>query len=123
MVFNRFNPIHPVEGALPPEQVRFIDLHVEPWGDNSRVRVHMKLTPFIKPPNLVAELLDSHGREVASALVVENIDFDLVFTLHIRPPDAPGPFSLTAKIEYEGPGTVDERKIKFKLPAADQSSV
>lgn len=121
MALNRFNPLHPVKGAVPPEQVRFTDLHVEPWGDNSKVRVHMRLTPFTVPPNLSAVLMDAAEREVASALIVENVDFDLVFTLHIRPPNAPGPFQLTAKIDYEGHGTVDEKNIRFKLPAQGEA--
>jgi hypothetical protein len=112
----RFNPLHPAEEAVPPEQVRFVDLHVEPWGDNSKVRVHMRLTPFLKPPNLIATLTDSDSLDVASVMIIENIDFDLVFTLHIRPPDAPGPFQLTAKIEYEDLGAVDHKSIRFKLP-------
>jgi len=116
MPLNRFNPLHPPEGAAPPEQVKFTDLHVEPWGDNLKVRVHMRLTPFEKPPNLTAEILDSSGRGVSSIQIIENIDFDLVITMHIRPPDSPGPFTLTAKIEYDGLGAVSESRIRFLLP-------
>ena len=112
----RFNPLHPAEDAVPPEEVRFVDLHVEPWGDNSKVRVHIRLTPFTKPPNLIATLTDAADHEVASILIVENIDFDLVFTMHIRPVDAQGPFELSAKVEYEDLGAVDARAVRFKLP-------
>ena len=112
----RFNPLHPAQDAAQPDQVRFTDLHVEPWGDNSKVRVHMRLTPFAKPPNLSAVLTDSLGNEVASVSIIENIDFDLVFTLHIRPPNAPGPFTLVGSIEYEETGTVDQKSVRFKLP-------
>lgn len=112
----RFNPIQPTEGALPPAEVRFLDLHVEPWEDNTRVRVHIRLTPFQAPPNLEVQLLDVNSREVASVIVIENIDFALVFTLHIRPPSAPGPFALTARIEYQDIGEVDRRFIRFSLP-------
>lgn len=111
----RFNPMRPVEGAVPPEEVRFLDLHVEPWEDKRRVRVHIRLTPFQKPPNLETQLLDAGGHEVASASVIENIDFDLVFTLHIRPPDSPGPFKLTSRIEYQDMGAVDHKTIQFSL--------
>ena len=114
----RFNPLHPAENAAQPDQVRFTDLHVEPWSDNTKVRVHMRLTPFAKPPNLHAALTDAQGNEVASVSIIENIDFDLVFTLHIRPPNAPGPFTLAAQIEYEDTGTVDQQSVRFKLPEA-----
>ena len=112
----RFNPLHPAENAVPPDQVRFTDLHVEPWGDNSKVRVHMRLTPFVKPPNLHVVMTDAQENEVASVSIIENIDFDLVFTLHIRPPTAEGPFDLIARIEYEESGQVDKRSLRFKLP-------
>ncbi|MFA5836630.1 MAG: hypothetical protein WC837_06715 [Bellilinea sp.] len=114
----RFNPLHPPEDAVPPARVRFVDLHVEPWGDNSKVRVHFRLTPFTKPPNLIATLTDADGLEVASILIIENIDFDLVFTMHIRPVDAPGPFELSARIEYDDLGIVDTQSIHFKLPSS-----
>jgi len=112
----RFNPLHPAEDAAPPDQVRFTDLHVEPWGDNSKIRVHIRLTPFVKPPNLHIVLTDVREVEVASVSIIENIDFDLVFTIHIRPPNAEGPFTLIARIEYEETGQVDEQSLRFKLP-------
>ncbi|MHB1120399.1 MAG: hypothetical protein ACYC11_10105 [Bellilinea sp.] len=112
----RFSPLHPTEGAVSPAEVRFLDLYVEPWEDNRRIRVHIRLTPFQKPPNLETSLVDAMERVIASATVIENIDFDLVFTLHIRPPDAPGPFRLTSQVEYEDLGVVDQKSIRFKLP-------
>lgn len=113
----RFNPLRPNKDAVPPAEVRFRDLHAEPWEDNRRVRIHIRLTPFQKPPNLEIELLDANAQEVASVSIIENIDFDLVVTLHIRPPDAPGPFSLTAKVSYEDIGEVDQKTARFSLPA------
>lgn len=112
----RFHPLHPSEDAVPPVDVRFLDLHVEPWGDNRRIRVHIRLTPFQKPPDLVTTLVDATGMEAASALIVENIDFDLVFTLHIRLPDAREPFELTSQIQYGDLGVVDQKSVRFTLP-------
>lgn len=112
---HRFHPLQPAEGAVPPEEVRFIDLHVEPWEDNRRIRVHIRMTPFQKPPNLETRLFDAENREVASTTVIENIDFDLVFTLHIRPPDAPEPFTLSCQIEYQDIGIVDRKSIQFSI--------
>lgn len=111
----RYNPLHPSEEAKAPGDVRFIDLFVEPWEDNRRIRVHMRLTPFLKPPNLEAVLIDASGNEVASVNIIENIDFDLVFTLHIRPATARGPFHLIGKILYDELGTVDEKSTKFNF--------
>ncbi len=112
----RFNPLRPIKDAVPPAEVRFRDLHAEPWEEASRVRVHIRLTPFQKPPNLDIEILDAQGREVASVSIIENIDFDLVVTLHIRPPDAPGPFTVTGKVSYEDLGEVDRKTTTFTLP-------
>lgn len=111
----RFNPLRPIKGAVPPAEVRFRDLHAEPWEDNRRIRVHIRLTPFQKPPNLEIQLFDAQGQEVASASVIENVDFDLVVTLHIRPPDAAGPFTLTGSIGYEDIGEVDRKSVTFSL--------
>ena len=47
------NPLRkPVEGALPPEAVRILDLSAQPQTDGRRVRVRVSITPFEKDPSL-----------------------------------------------------------------------
>lgn len=112
----RFHPLQPHPDAVPPEQVRFLDLLVEPWEDRQRVRVHARITPFQKPPNLEFEIRDANGEMLSSAYIVENIDFDLVITMHLRRllPE-PQQFTLHANIQYDKIGLVYEDQILFSL--------
>lgn len=116
---NRFHPLDPHPNAQPPALVRFTELKVEPWPDGRRVRVHARLTPFQQPPNIESVIRDSNGTEVASVYIVENIDFDLVFTMHIRSSDLTGPFSLHAEISYPEPGIVHQLDVAFDIPLPD----
>ncbi len=113
----RFSPLHPPSDGLPPEKVRFRELRVEPWSDGDKIRVHLQITPFTKPPDLEAVLFDSNGNELSSVNVIENIDFNLVFTMHIRYPSPDRKYTLTGKISYEDIGTVDEATTTFEIPA------
>jgi hypothetical protein len=103
----------PVEGAKPPKEVRFTELRVEPWPDGTRVRVHLSLTPFQDPPNLEAVLSEAHGPEITRAAIIENVDEQIVFTMHIRTPAASGAYALHVVITYPDIGTVDERSVAF----------
>ncbi len=94
----RRNPFNPDPEALPPQQVRFLDLHVEPWPDGRRVRVHVTLTPFQQNPNLEAVISDADGHEVARASIIENADDRFVFTMHIRAASVGGAYNLAATI-------------------------
>jgi hypothetical protein len=112
---NRFHRINPPEDGVPPEQVRFLDVQVEPWPDGRRVRVLMMITPFLQPPNLEMVIIDE-ADEVSRTSIVENIDFELVFTMHIRSHEVGGSYRLTATLFYDEQGTVDERTVGFDLP-------
>jgi hypothetical protein len=112
-------PIHrrrpQVAGAKPPAEVRFTELHVEPWPDGTRVRVHAGLTPFLEYPNLEVGLSDSAGREITRVDIIENVDDHIVFTLHIRTPTADGAYLLNAVIAYPEIGAVDQRSLPFTI--------
>ncbi len=112
----RFHSLHPPADGLPPKDVRFNELRAEPWPEGDKIRVHTQLTPFTKPPDLEVMLFDSSGKEISSVNVVENIDFSLVFTMHIRNPSADRKYRLTAKISYEDIGVVDESSTTFVIP-------
>ncbi len=112
----RFHPLHPPQDGLPPKEVRFSELRVEPWPEGDKIRVHAQITPFTKPPDLELVLFDASGNELSIVNVVENIDFSLVFTMHIRNPSADRNYTLTAKISYEDIGIVDESSTTFVIP-------
>ncbi len=112
----RFHPLQLHPDAVPPEKVGFVNLLVEPWEDRQRIRVHARITPFQKPPNLEFEIRDANGRALASAYIVENIDFDLVITMHLRQlSPQPQQFTLYAAIRYDEIGVVFKDQIFFTL--------
>lgn len=119
-MFN-YQPFSP-EDAVPPEQVRFTDVHVEPWPDGRRVRVHITITPFQQRPNLEARILHPGGEEAASISIIETMENKLVFTMHIRGPIGAEAFTLEARLSFPELGTVDERSLTFHTredPAQD----
>lgn len=110
------------EGAVEPAEVRFTELRVEPWPDGKRVRVHLSLTPFLKLPNLETFVFDQDGVEIASASIIETMNFKLVFTLHLRTDDFSQMFYLISQISYIDLGVVDEKKMEFRTQVSDQVS-
>lgn len=117
----RFNPFLQDENALPPEEVRIIDLHVEPWPDGKRVRVHLTLTPFQQPPDLELTLFNEQNHEVSHVTIVENIDYKLVLTMHLRVAEPQGKFTLKAIVNYQEFGTVSHRDYSFDLPGEPET--
>ena len=117
----RFNPFQQDENALSPENVRILDLHVEPWPDGKRVRVHMTLTPFQQPPDLEISILNDQKQEVSHVTVVENIDDKLVLTIHLRVPEPHGDYVLKAIVHYNELGAVTQDDCVFKIPAEPDS--
>ena len=110
-----FNPLHPPEDGLPPAEVRVTSLKVEPWPDGRRIRVLVSLTPFLERPNLNAAIQDAQGDEVSSAVIVETMDNQMVFTMHIRADDVRGNYTLTISVTYPEIEEVDRRSIEFTL--------
>lgn len=111
---NQYNPHHPPSDGAAPRDVRFTELRVEPWPEGNKIRVHARIVPFLKPPDLEAVLVDSAGDEITSVTIIENVDFSLVFTMHIRRPSADGKYTLVGRIMYEGLGVVHEAQTTFE---------
>jgi hypothetical protein len=108
------NRFHQDPDALPPADVRFTELRVEPWPDGRRVRVHVSLTPFQQNPNLDAVISDDAGQEIAHSSIIEVADVRFVFTMHIRSQTVAGQYNLVARLSYEDIGTIEERSIPFE---------
>jgi hypothetical protein len=106
----------PPPDALPPAEVRFLDLRVEPWPDNRRIKVLIHLTPFQEFPNLEVTLLDQENEELARASIIENTEAKLVFTMHLRGAQ-PGEqeYTLRVSIGYPDLPDVDRAEIRFTL--------
>lgn len=72
------------ENPLPPKEVRFLDLKVEPWEDNARLKIFVKLTQFSNPPHLSFFIKDKNDLLLSEVTLIENIETDFVFTMHLR---------------------------------------
>ncbi len=110
----RYNPLKRSDNALPPQDVKFLEIKVEPWPDGRRVRFHARMTPFQQPPNLNINITDENGQEVSSVNIIENIDFNLVITMHIRSQVVRGTYTLSAQITYPELGIVHEATTIFE---------
>lgn len=112
------------ENDLPPEQVRFSDLHVEPWPDGRRVRIHVDITPFQMNPDLEVTITDPQGVEKAHTTIVETAENRVVFTMHLRE-EVKGSYQLLAVLSYPEIGEVDTRNLSFESYASpsDEPSI
>jgi hypothetical protein len=105
----------PSEVPVPPEEVRFRDLEVEPYPDGGRVRLTFDITPFQSGPDLEVEVLDQAAREVAALMVVSAHTNKLSLTAHLRPRDPGGEYDLRARLSYEEQGQVDQLERHFTI--------
>lgn len=114
-----FSALPTDEEPLPPPDVRFLDVHVEPWPNARRVRVHVQLTPFQERPNLQAVVLDPAGDEVCSANIIEAMDDRFVFTLHLRGEPAES-YKLEITLFYDELGKIDQRDLSFIISSSEE---
>jgi hypothetical protein len=109
---HRFGP--PPENGVPPQEVRFVDLRVEPWPDGRRVRVFAEVNSFLENPDLEASITTPDGEEIAHASIIETAEEKIVFTMHLRALQVGGVYNLTARVLYSDLGVVDEKTISFE---------
>ncbi|HZU87322.1 MAG TPA: hypothetical protein VFF78_07550 [Anaerolineaceae bacterium] len=110
----------PPPNALSPSEVRFLDLHTEPWPDGKRIKVFIHLTPFQEFPNLEVTIFNSQAEEVAHTSIIENAEEKLVFTMHIRDRNAgetleAPQYLLQASLGYPDLPDVDRAETRFTL--------
>jgi hypothetical protein len=98
---------------FPPENVRFEDLHIEPWPDGFRIKVFLRITPFLSNPDIELVLTDPEGNEVSRTRVIETPENSLVLTMHIRAKTLAGSYTLSAALIYPQQGTVDNRQVSY----------
>lgn len=108
-------PLYMPENAVPPEKVRFEEIHVEPLPDAKRVRVRISITPFTAPPNIRMNIRMPDDQNATSAHIVETINHRMVFTLHLRTEPVRGNYTLNAEIYYPEIDPVDKHTTQFRL--------
>jgi hypothetical protein len=111
-----WNPNQPPEDGLPPEEVRFTELRVEPWPeDGRRIRIHLEINPFLQRPNLEVSIFNQQEEEAASIHIIETIETRMTFTMHIRGADpVDGQYTVKARLFYPEIGDVDQKQVSFE---------
>ena len=115
-----FPDLDPAESGnipLPPAEMRFKEVKVEPVIDNGpvRMRVYIETTAFQQRPYLEVTLFNQQGDEIASASIIEPIMRKNVFTMHLRGAGQNGKFKLRARLFYPEQADSDQREFEFEL--------
>jgi hypothetical protein len=108
-------PLYLPENAVPPNEVRFEDIDIEPLPEDRKVRVRIGITPFTSPPNLRVQITGPDGSTAARIDIIETINHRMKFTMHVRSAPAPGEYILTAEIYYPDLDPVDRRIMPFSI--------
>lgn len=90
----------PNDVPVPPEEVKIRELQAKPYSDGRRVGVRFHITPFLKRPNVELAIHDSAGEEIANLSVVEAIENQMTFTMHLRGEPSRGEYTLTMRLFY-----------------------
>jgi len=103
--------VEPDEIPQPPEVVKIESLNARVYPDGRRVRLDVKVTPFLERPNLSFTITNAEGREVASMAVVESMDFKFEMTAHLRGPQPEGQYIVRGELYYgdDSPRRVTEK--------------
>jgi len=107
---------------LTRSEMRFAEVRVLPYADGRRVRLLLKFPPFAERPSVDAWVTNAAGHVVASLSLIEAIEQDFEFTLHLRGPEPQGDHTLHLELYYlasddrpDERQLVDERVVPFTL--------
>ena len=117
LYFPELNPAESGNIPVPPEEMRFKEVKVEPILDNGpvRMRVYVETTAFQQRPYMEMNLLNELGEEIASASIIEPMQRKNVFTMHLRGSQQRGKFCLQARLFYPEQPDSDTSEIKFEI--------
>lgn len=90
----------PNDVPVPPEEVKIRELQAKPYSDGRRVGVRFHITPFLKRPNVEIAIHNQEGQEVANLNVVEVIENQMTFTMHMQGAFPSGRHTLTMRLFY-----------------------
>ena len=104
------------DNPLPPKEVHFLDLNVEPWEDNARLKIFVKLSQFSTPPHLSFFIKDKNDLLLSEVTLIENIETDFVFTMHLRNYSDQKELFIFGEIFYDDEiGVVDKISSSFSV--------
>jgi len=114
--------LDPAEAPLPPDQMSFRAVEVDPYADGQRLKVSIQLTPFQVRPSIDLEVKDQDGNVVASSSIIEATETHMSVTMHL-PSRAPQPRrTLHVALIYPDHGPVDERILDLSAPRLDEDA-
>lgn len=86
----------------PPDEIQIEELHITPYPDRFRVRVHVKITAFLERPNLLIAARNRDSVIVSELNIIETMHNDMEFTLHLRNIKEPaGEYTLDVDVFYK----------------------
>ena len=91
---------NPNDTPLPPDEIHIRKLEYQLYPDNRRVKVTFEISAFLKRPNIEILLTNQDGKQVSQFSVVEAIETNMDFTLHIRESNPSGTYTLTMNLFY-----------------------
>lgn len=101
-----------VPPVLAPAEMRFAAVAVSPYPDGRRVKLSFRFPPFLERPSVEAWVTDAQGRTVASMSLIEAMEQDFEFTLHLRSPEPRGEHALHLQLFYlAAPEAFDDRRV------------
>lgn len=114
-------PLFPTDQVpRPADEIRIEQIDIAPYPDRFRVRVHIRVTPFLERPNLILVARTKYNVIVAELNIIETMHADMEFTLHIRNVKEPaGEYTLTADLFYQTRTPPQDQKTQpFVIPEA-----
>jgi len=115
-------PLFPSDSVpYPKEKIHIEELQITPYSDRFRLRIHVKVTPFLERPNLLLVAHNDQDEIVSELNVIETMHHDMEFTMHLRNvADPAGTYTLTADLFYETRNPPQDRRIEvFEIPEAE----
>jgi hypothetical protein len=108
----------------PRDEMRFENITVAPYPDGRRVKLKFTFPPFLERPNVDAVVTNLQDQPVAGMSLIEAMDQDFEFTLHLRGPQPQGEHTLRLILFYaesddtptETRRVVDEQTVRFDIP-------
>ncbi|MDW8172583.1 MAG: hypothetical protein RML73_08875 [Anaerolineae bacterium] len=118
MEINIFND--PSQVPQPRELVKIEQIVATPYPDRVRVRIEVRVTPFLERPNLLLVARNASGQIVNELNVIATMHAHMEFTMHMRGmADPAGDYELEVQLFYETRNPPqDIQRIAFSIPQA-----
>lgn len=109
------NFVHSDEIPLPPDKVRMREILATPLADGRRVRISVRMTPFLERPTIGLAILAPGGEVISEATVVEADHPELELTMHLRAEPRYGRYAIRGQLSYGPESPQDVHESHFEL--------